>query len=767
MTARKIHFIGIVQGVGFRPYVKVLADKYGIKGYVRNMGGGEVEVFIEGDDGAVNEFIHEFMNNRPRAIYIEEYSITEDVPRGFSEFKILESSNNVEAISIIPPDLAICDECLREVLDPGNPRRYRYPFNSCSYCGPRFAVIDSLPYDRHNTSWASFKPCPYCQREYDNPVISGLRRYYYQGVSCGSCGPRLRLLTSDGEVIETRDPIKYVVKLIEEGSIVAIKGVGGYHISALATNDDVVLRLREKKRRPTQPFAVMALDIYVASKLVLINDRARDVLTSPQRPIVLLPKLPDSPVSKYVSPGLDKEGVFLPYTALHYLILMDTRDKFLVMTSGNIHDQPMCTDINCALRKLGKVVDYVLDHDLRIAHRVDDSVVRFTDGELVIIRRSRGYAPMWIKLPTKLRRPVIAFGADLQMAGAVAINDKVILTQYIGDLDYVETLDDLDKELRWFSRTYRIKDPVLVCDANPAYRSTWLCHRWAEELNAEVVSVYHHHAHALSVAADWNETDQFVAVTIDGVGYGVDGMAWGGEVLVVDGASFNRYGHLMYVPMPGGDLASLYPVRMVISYMSRFMGDEDVINYLRRLNLLRGLPNGEIEARVVLRQLGSSIMTSGVGRFLDAVSVLLGLSLRRTYEGEPAITLEAAARGGSLINGFKVSISRANKSLVIDTVSLFEQAMEAMLSGAKVSDIAYTTQYLLGRAFGEVACDAVREVGNRNVYVGGGAAVNDYVIGGLREELRRCNADIKLPRRVPPGDGGIALGQAYYLSHFL
>lgn len=256
---------------------------------------------------------------------------------------------------------------------------------------------------------------------------------------------------------------------------------------------------------------------------------------------------------------------------------------------------------------------------------------------------------MWIKLPTKLRRPVIAFGADLQMAGAVAINDKVILTQYIGDLDYVETLDDLDKELRWFSRTYRIKDPpVLVCDANPAYRSTWLCHRWAEELNAEVVSVYHHHAHALSVAADWNETDQFVAVTIDGgVGYGVDGMAWGGgEVLVVDGASFNRYGHLMYVPMPGGDLASLYPVRMVISYMSRFMGDEDVINYLRRLNLLRGgLPNGEIEARVVLRQLGSSIMTSGVGRFLDAVSALLGLSLRRTYEGEPAITLEAAARG--------------------------------------------------------------------------------------------------------------------------
>ncbi len=380
---------------------------------------------------------------------------------------------------------------------------------------------------------------------------------------------------------------------------------------------------------------------------------------------------------------------------------------------------------------------------------------------------------MWVRIPIKLRKPAIAFGADLQMAGAVGVGDKVVLTQYIGDLDYVETLEDLDRELRWFMRTYRVKDPMLVCDANPAYRSTWLCHRWAEELNAEVVSVYHHHAHALSVAADWGgETRPFVSVAIDGVGFGVDGMAWGGgEVLMVDGgAKFNRFGHLAYVPMPGGDLASLYPVRMVISFMSRFMDDEEIINYLRKLDLLKGgLPNGEVEARVVLRQLGSSIMTSGVGRFLDAVSALLGLALHRTYEGEPAIVLEAAARGGSLISEFKPVIEYSGGSLIIDTVSMFKQVLEARLSGFRINDIAYTVQYLLGKALGgEVACEAIKEVSNGSVYVGGGgAAVNDYVIGGLRGELRRCGADIRLPRRVPPGDGGIALGQIYYLAHAL
>jgi hydrogenase maturation protein HypF len=547
---------------------------------------------------------------------------------------------------------------------------------------------------------------------------------------------------------------------------VAVKGVGGYHIAALASLDDVVLKLRRRKKRPTQPFAVMALDLDIAGRLVELNDSAKDLLKSPQRPIVLLPKKPATPVSKYVSPNLDKEGVFLPYTALHYLLLSEVKDHFLIMTSGNVHGHPMCISINCVMNKLRGVVDYVLDHDLEIAHRVDDSVVRFTGDRVVILRRSRGYAPMWVRIRRKLRRPIIAFGADLQMAGAVAVEDKVILTQYIGDLDEYEALEDLDRELSWFMKTYGIKDPLLVCDANPSYASTWLCHRWAEKYGLGYVSVYHHHAHALATAAEWGEVEPFVSIAIDGVGYGSDGMVWGGEVLIVDGDDFVRFGHLRYVPMPGGDLASMYPVRMVISYLSQFLSEGEVLDAVGRLGLATKLPGGELEVRVILRQLRNSLMTSSIGRFLDAVSALLGLSTYRSYEGEPAITLETHARGGSYIGDGVISdvVTKDGGAYIVDTVILFRWAYEALISGVNTKDIAYTVQYSIGKALGDVACIAAREVGNPRIYLAGGAAVNDYVYAGINSAVNNCGGVVMLPRKVPPGDGGIALGQAYYAA---
>ncbi|MCG2880902.1 MAG: carbamoyltransferase HypF [Vulcanisaeta sp.] len=765
-VARKIRVVGIVQGVGFRPYVKLLADKYGVKGYVRNLGGGEVEIHVEGPRDAVESLINEFLTRRPSAIYIEESEVVEAELIGFTSFEILESKTERSAISMIPPDLAICDECLREVLDSSNPRRYKYLFNSCSFCGPRFAVIKALPYDRHNTSWSAFKMCPHCEREYWDPKVGGIRRYYYQGISCKHCGPRVRLLSIDGEVINTRDIIQDTAKLIDEGYIVAIKGVGGYHIAALASDDDVVLKLRSRKKRPTQPFAVMVLDLDIAEKLVELNDESRKLLKSPQRPIVLLPKKPSTPVSKYVSPNLDKEGVFLPYTALHYLLLTEVKDHFLIMTSGNIHGHPMCTNINCVMNKLKGVVDYVLDHDLEIVHRVDDSVVRFTGGYAVLLRRSRGYAPMWIRISRKLRKPVVAFGADLQMAGAVAVEDKVIPTQYIGDLDEYEALEDLDRELNWFVRVYGIKDALLVCDANPSYASTWLCHKWAEKYGLEYVSVYHHHAHALATAADWGETETFVSITIDGVGYGLDGMAWGGEVLIVNGETFTRFGHLRYVPMPGGDLASIYPVRMVISYLSQFLKNHEIIDVLGKLGLIDKLPGGELEVKVVLNQLRNSIMTSSIGRFLDSVSALLRLSTYRSYEGEPAIVLEAHARGGSYIGdeSIKDLIRKDGGTYIVDSVELFRWAYEALMSGLNTRDIAYTVQYSVGKALGEIACMAAQEVNNFRIYLSGGAAVNDYIYAGIKSAVEECGGIVRLPRKVPPGDGGIALGQVYYVA---
>lgn len=744
MRAFKIYAVGIVQGVGFRPYVKMLADSLGVAGYVKNMGGGEVEIFVEGERAA--QFVEALWNSRPRAIVLEELIVQEAEPQGRRSFEILKSDVEARTPSNVPPDLAICEECLREVLE-GDERRRGYYFNSCSFCGPRFSVMRRLPYDRENTSWVSFPMCPQCAAEYSSPRLGGVRRFFYQGISCKLDGPRVRLLDSSGKPVESDNPVLKAAELVSRGYIVAVKGIGGYHIFARATDDSVVAELRRRKRRPSQPFAVMALDLRVAERLVHIDERAASLLTSPQRPIVLLPKKEDSPISPLVAPGLDKEGVFLPYTALHYLLLAHTDDKFAVATSGNVHGEPMCKDLKCALEKLGRVVDYLLDHDLEIVHRVDDSVLRFTNGVPTFLRRSRGYAPAWIRIPRRLKRPVVAFGADLQTAGAVAFEDKVVLTQYIGDLDNFDALKDLDQELRWFFKAYRLRDPVLVCDKNPAYNSTRLCKEWAEELGAETFVVQHHHAHALAAAADAKLDEPFVAIAIDGVGYGDDGMAWGGEILFVEGAKYVRERHLRYVPMPGGDLAALRPARMAAAYFHEAFGEVPMW-------LAERLPGGLPELEVVERELKApKLFTSSTGRFLDAVAAALGVAWERTYEGEPAIRLEAAAAGG-----------RPLPLEAEDQVELFAQAVEAYRSRRPLKDVAYSVQLKLGSILGTWACESAQRRGVDTVAVSGGAAVNDFIIAGIAQEIVSCGLRFIQHIRAPPGDEGIALGQSYMTS---
>jgi hydrogenase maturation protein HypF len=743
MKAYRIYAVGVVQGVGFRPYVKLLADRVGVRGYVRNLGGGEVEIFVEGE--GADAFVEALRRERPRAIVLEELLVEEARPMGHRAFEILKSEERSLALSNIPPDLAICDDCLAEVLS-GDERRRLYPFNSCSFCGPRFSVMRRLPYDRENTSWSAFPMCDKCREEYSNPRVGGLRRFFYQGISCRRDGPRTRLLGADGRDVAAEDPVAEAARLIDRGRIVAVKGIGGYHVFANARRDDVVAELRRRKRRPSQPFAVMALDLDVAKALVELDEKAAELLTSPQRPIVLLPKREDSPVSPLVSPGLDKEGVFLPYTALQYLLLSHTRGKFAIATSGNVHGEPMCTELSCVFSRLGKVVDYVLDHDLEIVHRVDDSVVRFTRGAPVFLRRSRGYAPAWIRIPRRLKKPAVAFGADLQTAGGVAFEDKAVLTQYIGDLDSFDALQDLDRELRWFIEAYKLKDFVLICDLNPAYNSTKLCRSWKEELGAEMYTVQHHHTHALSAAADAGLDEPFVAIAIDGVGYGTDGMAWGGEVLFVEGARFVRERHLPYVPMPGGDLAALRPGRMAAAYFHAALGEIPD-------SLAEALPGGAAELAIVERELKNPrIYTSSAGRFLDAVAVALGIAQERTYEGEPAIKLEAAARSGRLL-----------PLEAEDQVELFAEMVER-IGSVPVRDLAYTAQYKLGSILGRWACEVAERRGTKAVAVSGGAAVNDIIMSAVAEEVEGCGFVLKQQRRAPPGDGGIALGQIYYAA---
>ncbi len=735
--ALRIVVIGIVQGVGFRPFVRYLAERYGVSGYVRNLSGGEVEIWVEG--AGAKEFLKAFREERPSAIEVEELVVERLEDRGYRGFEIERSGQSRRARSIIPPDLAVCEECLREYRGPS--RRTGYPLISCSWCGPRFAIMRSLPYDREKTSWNLYPMCWQCAEEYSKQEVGGLRRFYHQGISCSLCGPPMRLLNSSGEEVNTRDPLKEATKLLLEGSIVAIKSTGGFHLAALADDDDVVLRLRRRKGRPRQPFAVMALE-EIVPRLVYIDQEAWRLLRSPQRPIAILLKRPDTPVSRYVSPGMWEEGIFLPYTAYHYTLLEMTRG-FLVMTSGNSHGRPTCTTARCVL----PLADYVLDHDLEIVHRTDDSVIRFTDGEPIFLRRSRGYAPRWIRVKRRLPRDVVAFGADLATAGAIAFEDKIVSTQYIGDLDDHDALMELDRELRWLAEQYGLEEPILACDLNPAYNSTWLCQRWS----GEVLRVQHHHAHALAVAAELGIDEPFIAITIDGVGYGDDGAAWGGEVLFVNGKSYIREFHLRYVPMPGGDIAALRPARMAASYLVEALGSGDGLEMAKRLELHKRLPGGERELDTIPRM--PSINTSSVGRFLDAVAAALGVCWERSYEGEPAIMLEEYARGGRRLPMVPEIMGR-----VIDAVGFFLQLLN---SKADPRDIAYTAQEALGESLGEAARIAMEARGTKVVVVAGGAAVNDHIVRGIRKRVKAL-----LPKALPPGDGGIAVGQAYYATYF-
>lgn len=760
MRALKVYVSGIVQGVGFRPFTHRIARKSGVRGTVRNLGGSEVEIHVEGDDGQVEKFMELLRDERPPPALIEDLKVVRAKVTGYRGFEILKSGESMVRASMIPPDMGICDECLREVLDPEN-RRHMYPFNSCAWCGPRFSSIERVPYDRENTSMRDFPLCDACSQEYYDP--DNVRRFDAQGISCPSDGPRIWLTERGGNNVSCESPVEEAAKLLDEGKIVAIKGVGGFHIASSATDDKAVMELRKRKGRPQKPFALMALDIQTARKIVHLSEESHQVLSGHQRPILLLEERQDSPLSNFVAPGLDRQGIMLPYTALHHLLLNKARDRVLVMTSGNAQGKPMCLDEDCALRELREIVDYFLLHNRKIFNRVDDSVCRFTDGQLTFIRRSRGYAPVWIELPMKLKRPIVAFGAELQNAGAVAFRNRAVMTQFIGDTDEFEDLEEMEKSLRFFIRVYGL-DPrraILVADRHPAYSSGRLAREWAKNHGSELLLVQHHHAHIASAMADWgvDPGTRVSSIAMDAVGYGDDGKIWGGEAMVTSYIDFERLGHLAYQPMPGGDLATRYPVRMLVGILSGFMGDGELLGLARKLRLIRGLKHGEQELSVAIAQTRSSgaIRSSSLGRVLDSASALLGICFERTYEGEPAIKLEAAARGGRGLDQIEAPIKGDAGSRIVDTSSLFE----TIISNLELprQDLAFSVHVALGNALGRLAAEAVRRADTEIVFANGGAAVNSYIIRAVRKVLKEEGISLKLPRRVPAGDGGIALGQ--------
>ncbi|MEM2739293.1 MAG: carbamoyltransferase HypF [Candidatus Bathyarchaeia archaeon] len=741
---------GVVQGVGFRPFVYRLAHRYDLRGYVRNLGGGDVEIYVEGVTPSIYGFVDSLAREKPPIAVIDYIEISEVEPRGEGTFRIEKSGEDrVDGGSIIPPDIAICDSCLSELRTPSD-RRYRYFFITCTDCGPRFTVIEKLPYDRGNTSMRIFEMCDECRIEYTNPFD---RRFHAQTIACPICGPKVYLTDNRGSKVECVDPILEAGRLIDEGFIVAVKGYGGFHIATATTVDEPIRRLRERKGRKSKPFAIMARDIGAVESFAEVADIERKALESYIRPIVLLRKSEHYYLSDLIAPNLHLIGVMLPYTGLHILLFEGTKEPALVMTSGNLSGQPIVMDDREALSKLSRLADYILFHDRPIVQRCDDSVVKIVDGAPAILRRSRGYTPTPVKLKYRTEFDILALGCEENVVACIVKNREAYLTQHIGDADSVESISFLKNSIEHFEDLLSVNPGLVVCDLNPRFATTRLASDLAREAHIPLIQVQHHVAHAYSLLAETG-LDEAVIIAADGFGYGLDGAAWGGEAIYASKDGWMRLGHLEEHPMIGGDLATRYPVRMVIGILR---DDPRMERWVRARSYM--LPYGERELDIILSQLekGRYIPTTSCGRVLDAISTLLDVCFERTYEGEPAMKLESAAQGGEDI----LRLDPAYTSGSIATKPLIESIFDN-LGRASRRDLAYSAHIYIARSFAYYAVGKALELGTKHIGFTGGVAYNDIIIREFRRIVEGEGLNFIRHRLAPAGDGGISLGQAYY-----
>jgi hydrogenase maturation protein HypF len=749
----KITVTGIVQGVGFRPFVYRSAVKNGLKGYVRNRGDAGVEILLEGDVQNIRGFVIDLKENKPPLAQIDKLeSIVLSGNNQYEEFRIYKSSDKVELSgSIIPPDIAICAECLAELRDPKDPR-YEYFFITCTNCGPRFTIIQRLPYDRENTTMRDFPLCGFCKKEYDDPAN---RRFHAQTVACPECGPKAYLATKTGEVLQASDPVRDAAKLLSEGCVLAIKGYGGFHIAASAMQEKPLEALRITKHRREKPFAIMAKSLEAAKSFAEVNSKEEKLLSSPSRPIVLLNKNGNYNLSPLVAPNLHNIGVMLPYTGLHYMLFDHVDDSAFVMTSANPPNQPIVKDNDEALKTLGTTVDYFLFHNRKIAHRCDDSVLRTHGNHQVFLRRSRGYAPAPIRLGTKSKRCVVGLGGELNNTACVLLDDKAFISQHIGDVENVETRAFLQETTNHLYNLTNCHSETVVCDLHPKFTTTALAREMAEADGSPLIQVQHHHAHAATLMAEHNK-EEVVAVVCDGYGYGINGEAWGGEILFCTKESprFRRLGHLQSQPLLGGDLASRYPLRVAVGILAK--AGIDVQPWLIQNSL--HLPFGKTEAELIVNQLRKGlgqVETTSCGRVLDAASAVLGICFERSYEGEPAMKLESAAQKGKDVLNLKPLIHGDILDTSIVLSSLFENKEKF-----SVSDLAYSTHAYLAKGLAFLAMDKAQALGLRDVGFSGGAACNAILVKVMRETVKAAGLHLMVNEIIPAGDGGLSFGQA-------
>jgi hydrogenase maturation protein HypF len=734
---------GIVQGVGFRPYIYRLAREHRLEGSVSNTPEGVI-IRVRGEAASLTAFVEDLPRRRPPLARITELTVESASIPGTAGFRIEESEEGRNATALIPPDVTVCRACLSELFDPKD-RRFRYPFINCTDCGPRYTLIRGLPYDRSLTTMAPFPLCSECRREYEDPED---RRFHAEPNACPRCGPRCRLLDGEGEELPVDDPILETVRLLEEGRIVAVKGLGGFHLMVDATSEPAVVRLRERKHREEKPLALLAASLARVHEFCRVRPDEEALLESPERPIVLLKRAENSRIAPSVAPGQSSYGVMLPYTPLQALIL-DSSLYAVVATSGNRSEEPIVLDDEEAVERLGEIADFFLVHDRGIHRRADDSVARVAAGRTRLLRRARGYAPRPILLRDETPS-ILAVGGQLKNTICLTRGREAFLSPHVGDLDNLRAFEGFRESISHLSKTLEIDPVAVVHDLHPEYLST----RWAlEESGLPAIGVQHHHAHVASVLAEHGLDETVVGIAIDGTGFGGDGTVWGGEILVASLRGFERRWHLPQVVLPGGDRAAREPWRMAVAWLHRLYGRG---LFDLEIPFLDAVPRDRVRRLVSAIESGFGWpLTSSCGRLFDAVAALVGLRLETSFEGQAAMELEALAEEAE--DSLALESPRAVDDVVRDVVVGIQR-------GRALPSIAAGFHRGLADALSGAAASIAKESGLSRVALGGGSFQNRILLSRVASRLEAQGFDVLAPIEVPANDGGLALGQAAMAS---
>ena len=745
----KIDVKGVVQGVGFRPFVYHLADQYNLKGWVLNSTAG-VEIEITGLPESIQSFIDQLKNDPPPLARIDDLRYKNIALKEFKTFEIRKSKSSPDDFMPISADICVCDACLSEMKNPSD-RRYLYPFINCTNCGPRFTIIQDIPYDRPYTTMSEFKMCDNCQHEYDDPKN---RRFHAQPIACPVCGPETWLTVNETTIAKNQESIQLTRSYLKNGKILAIKGLGGYHLACDAFNKAAVTNLRNRKKRSDKPFALMAYSIDQVKKYCVISSEEENLLESIERPIVLLEKIKNTELSEDIAPGQNTLGIMLPYTPLHYLLLEPGENfpDLLVMTSGNISDEPIAFQDADAANRLATIADAFLVHNRPIHMRIDDSVSRIVDSRSYILRRSRGYAPssFLFHYPGD---SILATGAELKNTFCLTRENQAFLSHHIGDMENLETLSSFEEAISHYEKLFRINPKIIACDLHPNYLATRYAVTRSENENLSLINIQHHHAHLAACIAEnsYNTKDPVIGLCFDGTGYGTDQAIWGGEVLIGNMSNYQRRFHLKYVPLPGGDISIKIPARMALSHLWTNKIDwEPIFPPCAELCMEE---KAALEIQLI-RNI-NTIPTSSMGRLFDAVASFIGVRHRVNYEGQAAIEME------SMVDPFVKDYYQFDFiDGQIDPAPLWNQLISDSLANKSQSEMASKFHNAISQLCLEV-CEIVKKESNSNVVaLSGGVWQNKVLLCNTIALLQKNKFDVLWHAKIPTNDGGIAYGQA-------